>query len=295
MPYTEPWKLAIIEHDEASKSIKEFFTKIWADDIILYNVNWSRSQTKKGIIKETPDLGKQKGKILTLYGDGGYHHYTYGLCLKIAKRKSKDYMYVHADNHTDARKCDDPIGCGSFVEDIADKPRAKDILLLGTPYGSNEKNRTIVTVGTLTSKNAKEELRKALKEKPQKDVYVSFDLDVLNRIEITTSYGAGNLSLENLLDAIEVISEEKNIISADMLGLTNRITRMKIHDLVLEYTEPISLLTYAVLAAKITGKDTKELEKLQGYFKNKEVYADDLRERILLREEFRKMTEQLKI
>lgn len=293
MPYkTEHWKLAVIEHDRASKRIKEFFTKIWADDIILHDVNWSRSQTKKGIIKETPDLGKQKGKILTLYGDGGYHHYTYGLCLKVAKRKSKDYIYVHADNHTDARKCDDPIGCGSFVEDITDKPRAKDILLLGTTYGSNEKNRTIVTVETLTSKNAKEDLRKALKAKQQKDVYASFDLDVLNGIEITTSYGTGNLSLENLLDAIEVISEEKNIISADILGLTGRIKR---HDIDLEYTEPISLLTYAVLAAKITGKDTKELEKLRGYFKNKEVYADNLRERVLLREEFRKITEQLKV
>lgn len=295
MPYTEPWKLVILDCDPSTERVAHFFENVWSDGIMhIVNQGLNGPSTKKkNVIKDTEPISRLEGKILIIYGDGIYHHYTYGLCTATAYKKSKDYIYVHTDNHTDAGNhgIDGYIGCGSFVEDIIKGAGAKDALLLGPTHGSNELKRTHIDQPTLASEKAEEALRDKLKEKLQKDVYASFDLDVMHRTEIITSYGQGMLELKHLLKIIEVINEEKNVISADILGLSSSTS----YRLKSECLEPVSLLTYAALAAKITGKDTKELEKLQGYFKNKKVYADDLRERVLLREEFRKITEQLKI
>ncbi len=85
------------------------------------------------------------------------------------------------------------------------------------------------------------------------------------------------------------------MISADMLGYCNVYIGYQNWA-----TCEISLLTYAVLAAKITGKDTKELEKLHAYFKEENSSWNIMnlllaKSQKKMEKEFEKITEKLKV
>lgn len=282
----ESWKVVVLEHDEASKQIGDFFEKTWTDGIIRKNMGnlWLE---EKDFNAETMQrmVGKLEGKILTLYGNGSYHNYTYGLCYAIAHKRSDNYMYTHIDNHTDSIYREGGIiKCGSFVENIVEEPEANDILLIGAENGENFKERTTIRQKDLISKQAKDIVRKKLKKKLQKDVYASLDLDILKNEEISTDFMQGILGLKHLLDILEVLKEEKNLVSADILGYKGKPSSKYSTP---KASQPVSLLTYAVLAAKITGKDTKKLEIFHNYFR-KDCYSkkDD---------EFKRLTDKLKI
>jgi arginase family enzyme len=276
---TDSWKVVVLEHDYASEEIGKFFSKIWEDGIIVKKMgkNYDLDHKKK-ISEEIKNiLGILEGKILTLYGSGYYHHYTYGLCDAISRERSKDYTYLHIDNHPDScYNSNGHIGCGSFVEHILEEPEAKDIILIGPT--NNPKERALISQEEIVSKKAKEITRKILREKQQPDVYSSFDLDVLDEKEIETYYNRGILKLKHLLDLIDIMREEKNIISADILGYNGGSSNYA------------NLITYAALAAKLVGKDTKELEKLHNYFKSKRIGYDKA-----VKKEFEMIIDQLKI
>lgn len=288
----ENWKLLVLKHDTASDHIKRFFEQIWADKI--ESISPENTHPKEYFIKELKKELKsleeiiKQNKILTLYGNGNYHHCTYGLCYNIARKKSEDYMYIHIDKHTDATyPLRNSFNCAAFVENIVEEPNAKDILFIGTSWGDNLRKRENITQQLLMSEDSQNKIREVLRNKNQTDTYCSLDLDVLNETEVSTAYPQGEIKLEHLLKAISVIQEEKNIISADMLGYNPKGY---------EYGyDPVSLLTYATLAAKITGKDTKELENLHKYFKQKEQEAKREFDYKSLKNEFEKITKQLRI
>ena len=279
----ENWKLLILKMDRPSKEAAKFFQRIWTDGIITKKirrfVDYSKIEKGKvtNLIKEATE--GLEGKILTIYGHGGYHHFTYGLCNVIAKKRSDNYAYLHIDNHSDAwYNSNGTLGCGSFSKNILEEPKAKKIIFFGNNYDSNE---IFIKQESLTL-NPKYATRMALKKLHQQDVYPSLDLDILSRTEINTGYDQGWLKLEHMLNIIKTIKNEKNMISADMLGYVKKYWFISpaIHS--------TSLLTYATLAAEITGKDTKELKKLHTYFKNKKSLQ-------LSKKEFEKITEGLKI
>lgn len=285
----ESWKIVMLEHDEGSKELGDFFKKIWSDGIIKKDIgNVWLEDTDSNARTMQKFVGDLEGKILTLYGSGSFHHYTYGLCYAIAHKRSDNYMYVHIDNHSDSIYRENGIiKCGSFVENIMEEPEANDILLIGAGKGENPKERKTISQKDLISKQAKDIVRKELKKKLQKDVYASLDLDILTYDDISTDFTQGILELKHLLNVIEVLKEEKNIISADILGYRGIAPSSRYGSQ--RATYPINLLTYAILAAKITGKDTKELEKLQKYFNKEDSNPRDVGE------EFRKITGQLRI
>lgn len=299
----EDWKIVILEHDNGSKEVGDFFETIWSDGVIRKNIEGDVLYSKVEVTNKIKEaIGDLEGKILTIYGHGGYHHYTYGLCNVLARKKSQNYAYIQIDHHADSyTNKGGSIGCGSFVTHILKTPRAKEIIYLGT-VGSIAKGSTILSQKSLTSEDTKKILEEVLRNKPQPDVYPSLDLDILKKEEVLTSYDRGNLRLKHLLDILDVIQQEKNVISADILGYVNKPEQI--------YLIPISLLTYATLAAKITEKDTKDLIELHSYFKEKIGYSKDLTifqklHRSIKREfgtgvadyikEFEKITEQLRI
>jgi len=278
------WKLLTLEHDNSSKQISEFFRKSWKEGTIERKVcREIRPKTRRyrGVNKDKlaekigKTVGNTEGKILTLYGDGNSHHYTYGLCDAIASKRSDDFLYIHLDHHTDSEyDIDNILGCGSFVENIL-KDYSSDIMILGAEWGSMYTKRTVIgQKGLFLGQTVKNKL----KEKPQKDVYLSIDLDVINRKEIITSYDQGDCTLGLLLNAIKIIQDEKNIISADILGYS---------DGRYGYSNPATgILTYAIVASTITGKDTRELEELHHYFKKE--YSKEI-EPEKVTEEFRNL------
>lgn len=251
----EHWQILALEHDQASIDMADFFEKIWVNGIIRKKIPSYLSAGKEEVIKSIKDATNSlEGKVLTVYGSGFLHHYTYGLCYTIARKKSKDYDYVHVDNHSDSydRK-NGWLDCASFTRNILEEPEAKSVIYLGSVA---EEKHTSVSQNVLVSKDMEKTLRKVLSANLYAQVYVSLDLDVLKRTDVSTAFHQGILELKHLLSIIEVVQEEKEVISADMLGYNGN-------------KDAVSPLAYAAIAAKITGKDTKELEKLHEYFKKK--------------------------
>lgn len=164
-------------------------------------------------------VGDSPNKTLALYGSGDFHHYTYGLCA-VASKRSKEFCYIHFDQHKDDRKKSDyeDIDFGSFVNDIVNdnSNNAKDKILVGYKCS---KNGGIFASSRryLNSKKALSDLEKLL-DNTCHDVYTSFDLDVMVWSEIVTNWGNGRLKKGPLLDMVTMIKEKKNIIGGDILG-----------------------------------------------------------------------------
>lgn len=100
----DPWKVVVLEHDLASEEVADFFEKIWAEGIIRKKIVKNQVIREKESVSKMIEeaVGNLEGRILTLYGHGCCHHYTYGLCNAIARKRSNDYMYIHVDNHSDS-------------------------------------------------------------------------------------------------------------------------------------------------------------------------------------------------
>lgn len=273
------WKLVVLKFkkDYPARDMIEVFQNIWSDGIIVKQKK-KRYLTRKGpvtasIKRSFKDL---EGKILTLYSKGDYHHYTYGLCKVVADKRSEDYCYMHLDRHDDAVFSNHyHIGMASFVQHIKKYAKAKSVLMLGPPHlcwSLLEKDiepgiELITEEGLRNQKN----FRKRIVQQPEKDVYLSCDLDVMARKEFEARWDRGTLKLDETKRVIQTINEEKNIISADILGYGGGDIK--------------SCLVYAVLAGTLIGKDTKEAEKLFEY----------LKKHPQLREDALKMIEGLKI
>ena len=280
----ENWKLLILEMDSSSKESANFFKRVWTDEIITKEITPFDYVKKETITNQVNEVTKNlEGKILTIYGHGDFHHYTYGLCNTIAKTRSDDYAYIHIDNHSGSiDNYNNNLSCESFVSSILEDPKAKKIILLGARDYSDEEHARIEQKTLIN--NLKRTTQRALKKIPSQDVYPSLDLDILSETELHAGHDQGILTLNHMINIIRLIKSEKNMVSADMLGYDDGTSWCNPYTI----NHSSSLLTYATLAAEITGKDTKELKKLHTHFKNKKPSKT-------LQKEFEKITEGLKI
>ncbi|GAF74306.1 unnamed protein product, partial [marine sediment metagenome] len=173
------------------------------------------------------EIIESKKPTIVVYGHGSYHHYTYGLCRVLATRRSEDFAYIHIDQHHDMWKLyGDSVDCSRFVQLIVEDCSLSHALLIGNKneykipkrFISEIKNKLYsqVPVNEL-KKNLEKKLYNALKKLPD-DVYISFDLDVMNKSEIQTGWPGGELIREEILQCIRVIKSKKNIIGVDILG-----------------------------------------------------------------------------
>lgn len=257
---SENWKIVVLKHDRASAQIAKLIGDLYPGITEVRKISNGLDRASKTTIREairkSVKAGKEQ-KVLTLYGSGGKHHYTYGLCREVADKRSEGYTYFHFDYHTDYGYTlhngnDDILNCAEFVDVILRDSNAQalryvgcrssiddgwcsvDIEKIGKTYDSDLKDQP-------NSKTMKKAIRRLLQNTPN-DVYISMDLDVLNSDEIRTAYGNGPLSLNQLLESLDVIKTQKNIISADVLGYS---TEWRRHEK--------SLLTYARIVEMVTG------------------------------------------
>lgn len=254
------WKLVILKlkQDCAAKEIIDVFQNIWSDGVIIKQKR-RRSISKRGAVTASIKraFNDLEGKILTLYSKGDYHHYTYGLCKVVADSRSKSYCYMHLDHHNDAIFYNYyDLGMAAFVQHIKKYTNASSVLLLGPPKSSFEAlNYVTPGIDLVTEKELYDQknFRKIISNQQEKDVYLSCDLDVLHREEFSANWSRGELKLDDAKTIIKTINEEKNVISADILGYNGSDIK--------------SCLAYAVLAGTLMNKDIKEAEKLFKYLK----------------------------
>jgi hypothetical protein len=312
------WEPVVMVHDAPSKEMNEFLQEVWTSGLSsfetqMFKDNKSGSQHNSVfIIEETEEVLAHltsESKPLVIYGHGNFHHYTYGLCAHLTKNLKK-YTYCQIDYHSDEGKGYRPartggwgvprlkkkppkgsvrLDCGSFVRDLKDHG-VTDWLYLGCNT-SRHKNKRVQGADQQhlndhkTSKSLKPFVEGMAKKLKTKRAYVSMDLDVINSLDIATGYGQGSIRLEDLIEMYNAIRDTKEIIGADILGycgtegynLTDRSRRNK-----WSYYKHISMLTYAILASHIVGRDYHELMKLRHWIlrkhnhKSNSVDLDDL-------------------
>jgi arginase family enzyme len=281
------WNVASIKHDLPSEEISEFFAERWTDDVFeieLRNPGAKYDRVENyscAINRELKELQDVKGKPLTVYGHGSFHHYTYGIVGNTMPQRTNEFLYIHIDYHTDAGiptqkcncqsahglyRCGLSLGCGSFVTTLKDHG-ANNLLFVGTDAHCGWKRKRGIKQEQLLQSDFQRVVEKQLKGKKIHDCYISMDLDVLRNEEIPTGYGRGKITLRHLLDILTVIKENKNIVGADILGLcrgdsgSHRDKSKK-----RGYYQPTGYLTYGIIAAHLTGKDYLDAMKIRDYF-----------------------------
>src|SRR3989344_1039761 len=259
------WKILCLNVDNSSKEISNLFRIIWPEKVSIAEpgVRISSDLTRKQLIGKTSGLttiGKEN--ILTVYGHGKFHHYTYGLCHNIADKKSENYCYIHFDAHSDDYdyqpgkpiNANDNLTCASFTHAILSDLNAKCGIFIGSEPTFEKR---VYHMGCMKQK----ELESFLEGVPH-DVYMSFDLDVL-RTGLKHAYNSGGLCLSHLISAVDIIKGKKNVIGADILGYA--------------YERDIqSNLTYVILAKKIMGEDTTKFERFSRKVGKKTSYDEFL-------------------
>ncbi len=246
---TKEWRYVglIGEHegclDETCKEAAGWLSEAPGFHAVNIGVNMKNSEPiiKAGFLEEQvkKKIKANGSRILSVTGHGEYHFFTYGLCC-LADRLSERYGYIHIDHHCDSWRLPieawhRKIGCGSFVPFILEDTNATDFVFLGTSILLEDEYKWCDAMGRLKkrSKNLLEnhegildckKLEKILSEMECDDVYVTFDLDVMDVSEVLTGYhgiDSGFLSRDSLFSAINLIKSKKNIISADINGYSN--------------------------------------------------------------------------
>ncbi len=248
------WELISLEMDYSGETIGDYFQntlrrKIKRNEYSRKEVMQYDKETICNIMKRAVAGGEEKK--LAVYGCGYYHHYTYGLC-KRADRLSENYGYIHFDHHEDYWRGDmkksflkscrslnsesnddmDRIDCGSFVADILYDTHASGLLLVGStidravPRMLKHKVHESIVERQFRNKTGMDMFRRRLDKLPE-DVYLSFDLDVMDIKFIETAYSQGTLKPKELMAMIEAIKDSKNIISADVLAYGGILDRTK--------------------------------------------------------------------
>jgi hypothetical protein len=240
------------------------------------------------------DSGIWNGRVLTVYGEGEFHHFTYALTQFARERRGlgydgHDWTYFHFDQHRDdwGKRCKNGrpfnIDCGGFVDSIAYYHQAIPFMVGPTVYARKDSRgyhidgREIPIYSNQFPKSLQESrvwrsnhaldgwtdarrlpTRRDLTETPTES-YLSFDLDLLSPAEIVTNYDQNDdMTLRSLVPILDRIREHKRIFSADILGFPD------------ECEHPLSVLTMLILARKIMGMGTTKLFEYHSYAKRRQ-------------------------
>jgi len=229
--YTSDWTILVLAIDRSSEMVGQYLQKRYRG-IIFADGLYSTNSFKEGMVKALSDIEiPNRHRVLGVWGSGMYHHFTYGLCRAMADRRSKSYAYMHFDHHGDCGNYGSSwlFGCAAFVSSIIRGSNAQTARFVGNKGFFEEKGvegkfseARYVLEKDLRTMDIENRVEYLLEGTPR-DVYLSVDLDVMNRKEINTHYRGhgendGNLTSKELLTMLSLIGERKNVIGADVLG-----------------------------------------------------------------------------
>jgi len=237
------------------------------------------------------DSGIWSNRVLTIYGDGELHHYTYALSRLAAERrgyhqKELPFSYFHFDNHRDdwgkrdKEGLTDLLDCANFVDTLCYDHGAVPFMIgpqaypykdvrgyrMGNqeiPIYSNyftkpiQRSKDWKGIGLWSGgcKGTELPLRRDLRETPT-PTYLSFDLDVLAHSEIVTNFDQNeHMTLRRLCQILDRVRQEKKVFGADILGFPDG------------QHHALSALTVVILARKVMGLGVRQLLQYHTYAK----------------------------
>lgn len=167
-------------------------------------------------------LKERDKSVMTYIGSGNYHYISY-LLLKEIKRP---FTLVLLDHHTDTLTVpeNDMITCGSWVlEAIRRLPFLQQVVIIGV----SEKGLSYIpdSIQHKITSYTKEKLHSnfhsisaMIHSIPTDAVYISIDKDVLKKGDAYTAWDHGDMTLDELIQVIQAIGENKTVIGADVCG-----------------------------------------------------------------------------
>ncbi len=297
------WSIVLL-HTEPNTLLKRAFETAFGGRVLSLHVpalgeerySWrtTRSSLMSYFRRQVYDSGIWDGRVLTIYGDGEFHHFTYALTQFARERRGlgyerPDWTYFHFDQHRDdwgqRLPSGEPFGldCAGFVDSIAYYHQAVPFMVGPTVYAKKDsrgyriKGREIPIYSSQFPKSMQESrvwnsnetlegildarrapTRRDLRGTPTES-YLSFDLDLLSPAEIITNYDQNeDMTLRAVMPILDRIREYKRIFSADILGFPD------------ECEHPLSVLTMIILARKIMGLGTSRLFEYHSYAKRRQ-------------------------
>lgn len=295
--------LIVLLHTRRSTLLKRAFETAFPDGRVVSLFVPSLAEKHKDTTREdlmeyfrrrVYDSGIWNGRVLTIYGDGEFHHYTYALTKFAAERKGLahsdfGWTYMHFDNHRDDWGYRAPDGtsmyldCASFVDAIAHDHKAIPFFVGPDAYPKKDSQgyriagQEIPIYNNYFTKELQESMEwtrntglrdlytgaelpalRDLKETPT-PAYLSFDLDYLATTEIVTNFDQNpNVTTRRLCQILDRIRPHKRVFSADILGFPD------------DCSHPLSVLTMIILARKVMGLRVERLLRYHGRLKQKQ-------------------------
>jgi len=281
------WTILLL-HTRRETLLKRVFERAFPEKVISLHVPalgerhyWTKRDLVDYFRRNVYDPGIWKGRVLTVYGDGEFHHYTYALTRLAANRRglhSWDWTYFHLDNHRDdwskrSRGNGEPssLNCASFVDSIAHDHRAIPFMVGPVVYARKDSLGYLFHGQRIPIYNNQFPMHQQLSKywgdgdslwgktdqrslpdigdllETPREAYLSFDLDLLANSEIVTNFDQGYVTLRRLCEIVELIRAYKRIFSADILGFPD-----KCH-------HGLSVLTVLILARKVLGLGVDKL------------------------------------
>lgn len=273
------WQIVLL-HTKKTTLLKRAFEAAFPDRVVsLFVPELNRGRYLEDLRPEDMvdffhrrvyDPGIWKSRVLTIYGDGDFHHYTYALT-QMAEREGP-WTYFHFDQHRDdwgerdANGYTPVVNCANFVDSIAQRQGAipffvgPDVMPKKDLRGYRGPNGRIPIYHNWFTKErqrsggwgrfhawlegyAGDELPSIsdLRETPT-PAYLSFDLDYLCPEEMVTNFDQNeNVKLRRVCQILDRIRPYKRLFGADILGLPDACNH------------PLSALTMIILARKIIG------------------------------------------
>ncbi len=296
--------LILLLHTRKNTLLKRAFETSFGDRVLSLHVpaleeeRYSYKTTRQSLVdyfrRQIFDPGIWDGRVLTIYGDGEFHHFTYALTQFARERRglgydARDWTYFHFDQHRDdwgrRRVRGEPSGidCAGFVDSIAYYHQGVPFMVGPSVYAkkdsqgyringqeipiySNQFPKAMQESKVWRSDSVLDGLtdarrlpsRRDLQETPTES-YLSFDLDLLSPTEMVTNFDQNEyMTLRSLVPILDRVREYKRIFSADILGFPD------------DCKHPLSTLTMIILARKIMGLGISELLRYHSYAKHRQ-------------------------
>ncbi|MCI3027906.1 arginase family protein [Desemzia sp. C1] len=175
--------------------------------------------------KETVETIRNRFDIISrsaihFLGNGNFHYLT----LPLLQKYKHPFSLIVFDHHNDAGKLDYEgfTSCGSWINEVVKLvPAVKKVFLVGCGEENDKEMSQEITEKIIIIPERELnplKLYQVSKMIPTKDIYFSVDRDVLTPKEVQTNWDQGNVSTEELIDYIKILSNDHALIGADICG-----------------------------------------------------------------------------
>lgn len=200
--------------------------------------------------------------VLSFMGSGDFHH----LSAELIGKHTEPVTVIHFDNHPDFIRLAPPYHCASWINRVLEMAHVQRIITVGPctdlrlpqlelgnldavmmgrleiyPYrhgpstvfggfGSGPSHRQRgyrIVWRNLHNRDWDRFWSRLLHRVPTQNVYVSIDKDVLANKDAATNWDQGEMTLEQMLRALALISHERHVIGADVVGDYSATTRQR--------------------------------------------------------------------